>query len=1181
MNKKTNETISVIRLLSQRFLMISIIIFWTNGIGAYAQIDKKVSINVQNVSLESALDRLQKSVQMHFMYEVESIDLTKSVTLEYDNTALHYILDDLCDQTSLRYDVKDNIILIYPLTVRRTVANAEPIKVSGTVVDDRGLEMVGVNVYVPGTTNGVITDINGKYSIEVYPGNLLAFSFIGMLERTVLVKKDTKVLDVSMLQDVVDLGDVVVTGYQTLSKERTTGSFGIITSKSLEAKLQPDLKSLLEGQAAGVVLDKKGNIEIRGISSINAVKTPLLVVDSYPIEGTLEDLNPDNIESITVLKDGVAASIYGSRAANGVIVVVTKRGKEGKPQVSYRGSFSVVLKPQLKKLNLASSSDYIDAEIDLFNQNPAAYTQTSTSNLSRVSYLLRQAYNNIIPEEAAMAEIDQLRDINGLKQIEKHMFRNRLGQQHNLMIAGGGDKYNYNAAINYNNTQGSFLHTTDDRLIIDLNNQWELYKFLTVDFGTNIVYTRAENPTAVIQTRRLGVSTDYKELTNYSINGMLQPYTEIVDGNGKPINIWGISDYKTSVYESIPGMKDWSYNPINDLRKDMENSDVFKARISGKIRVNLLEGLNVEVGGIWQRGSHQYKHLRTADSYAMRIAYNDGTSLGNTTKHHWPEGAMINEERSITENWTVRTQINFNRSFDEDKHLITAILGNEVQRSQYDINVVESRLGYNEIAGSSSPMNMKDFLSGTYHTDMLFGRWGGELPYDVRNGANYYRDNRFVSWYGNGSYEYDNRFILSGSIRLDLTNFFGTDSKYRYKPLWSVGGTYKLSNEKFFDIPWVNRLHVRASYGINGNISLNEGPFLILAPEAYDDVTEGIPYGIASSPNNQLRWEKTKTSNIGLDLSFLDNALNLSVDYYSKNSSDLLSRAKLDPTTGLGGLTKNTGKITNRGIEVSLNATPVKTRDFRWNTNYNFAYNYNKVIENDIAINYTGHLTSYQSSAFIEGYPAYGVWAYRFAGLDDQGATMVYNKAGEKILIGSANVDDLFYAGTLRPNVDMAFTNAFTYKNWDLSFMFIAKLGHKYRKDSFSGSGYSNRHVGERWKKPGDEEFAMYPRLSFWNMDIFYYPFIDKLVADASYMKLRDVTLSYTFRQPLISKTYLTNTKVYFQMRNLFTITSKNSDIDPETAEVNEVGYTGPNISEAYTSLPLRPEFYVGVSFTF
>lgn len=1037
--------------------------------------------------------------------------------------------------------------------------------VTGQVLDEREEPLAGCVISVKGQKVNVITDINGNFSIKASNQDVLEVSFLGYEKQSIPVS-GKKVFRIIMKEDAQALDEVVVTGYQTLSKERVTGAFGLISSKQFENKLQPDLKSLLEGQAAGVVLDKDGNIEIRGVSTFSAETTPLLVVDGFPVEGTLDDLNPDNIENITVLKDGVAASIYGSRAANGVIVITTKQGQQGKTRISYKGSFNVTLKPDLSKLNRASTSDYIDAELDLFNLNPNAPSTMDTDNMSRVTYLMMQVREGNITQAQADAEINQLRQIDGLKQAEKYMFRNKLSHQHNVSISGGSETNLYNAAVNYTKERGNFINTDNDRLILDLNNRWKPFKFLTVETNVNMVYARSNEPTY-----------GYEDLLGYNSSSDLQPYTNIVDAYGNPCDVWGISQYKVNRYQTISGMKDWTYSPLEDTPKDMQRTTDWKTRIGGKLRFDIIPGLNLEVGGNWQRGNNHYRQLRQRDAYAVRITYNDATSESNPANHYFPDGAVINEQRNYSEDWTVRTQLNFNRAFNGEKHRVSFLVGNEVRRSTRDYNTLATRAGFNETAGSFIPVNIKDYEGGVYDSDMLFGR-GWKV--DFTNGEYLYTDNRFVSWYGNGSYEFDNRFIVSGSVRLDLTNFFGTDPKYRYKPFWSVGGTYKLGDEKFFQVPWIDRLNIRASYGINGNIKLDQGPFLILSTGNYNQTTGGVSYGIASPPNNQLRWEKTKTFNVGVDLSVLKNRLNFTVDYYTKNSSDLLANDAIDNTTGFTSIMRNVGRMSNSGIEVSINSTPVMTRDFRWNLVYNFAYNYNKVKDYNVSRKYA---TSYTTAKgiLVEGYPADGLWGFRFAGLSDTGETQIYNAAGEVILPGNATPEDVVYLGTFRPKFDMSLTNSFSYKNWDLSFMLIAKLGHKYRKDCFSGSNYQNRHVAERWRKPGDEEHTIYPVLKSWNMDMFYFPYIDEMVGNASYMKLRDVTLSYSFDPELTRKIGMSNARVYFQMRNLLTVTAKDCDIDPETAEINESGGTGASTEQGFTSLPLRPEFYVGLSFSF
>ncbi len=600
------------------------------------------------------------------------------------------------------------------------------------------------------------------------------------------------------------------------------------------------------------------------------------------------------------------------------------------------------------------------------------------------------------------------------------------------------------------------------------------------------------------------------------------------------------------------------------------------------MRFDIWQGLNLEVGGNWQRGNSQYKQIRGENCFAVRTTFNDATSVSNPANHYFPDGALINESRNFNQSWTVRTQLNFHHDFDNEKHRITALAGNEVRRQTYDNNTMASRAGYNAVAGSFVPVSIQDYNNAKYASDMLmedYYLYQGLID-NLENGRYQYRDNRFVSWYGNGSYEYDNRFILSGSIRLDLTNFFGTDSKYRYKPLWSVGGTYKLSNEKFFDVPWMNRLYLRASYGINGNISLSQGPFLILSTGSFNDTAGGVSYSVSSPPNNQLRWEKTASTNVGVDMSFLDSRINVSLDYYRKQSRDLLADDNIDPTTGFTSLTKNVGGITNKGFELTLDATPVRKQDFAWNVVYNVAFNKSHVDTYNVTRSYA-HNYATAASIRVAGYPANSLWGYRFAGLNDKGETQIYDANDNVILIGNATTDDVVYQGTTRPKTDMSLTNRFRYKDWDLSFMLIAKLGHKYRKDCFSGSNIQNRHVGERWKQAGDEEHTIYPVLKSSNTDMRYFPFIDKLVGNASYMKLRDVTLAYNVPARWTKVIGMSDAKIYLQARNLFTVTASGCDIDPETAEVNTTGMTNAATEQGYVSLPLPTEFYFGLSFSF
>ena len=575
-----------------------------------------------------------------------------------------------------------------------------PIVITGTVISTDDEPLPGATVSVPGTKDVTATDIDGKFSLKVAAENKdkkIQATYIGMLPVEMAISKINGPVTIRLSEDENRLDEVIVTGYTTLSKERATGAFGTLSAKKLETKLATSLADRIEGQMAGVVVNKDGTMSIRGRATLNAETDPLVVVDGYPTEMKLSDLNPDNIANITVLKDAVAASIYGSRSANGVIIVSTKQGQEGKMRVSYRGTLKVLPKPDLDYLHMANASDYIDAELELYNQNPGGTTIAGRGTMSEVSKLIAYQKAGMISDAEFNSGIDALRQNDFLSDMKKYMFRTELTQTHNVGISGGNTTNRYNLAVNYTNTKGSFINTHSNRVIIDLNNEWKPFKFLTVGIGTSITYSRSQAP-----------NTGWQTYTNYS--QYTKPYSRLVDNAGNLTNITPVSYASEQMYAGIAGTKDLYYNPIQDAYDSYNKTVTFGARVNGFIRWNVIDNLNLEVGGNWNRSNQTYRAIYEADSYIMRNAYNSSTSLANPTNHYIPDGDAINETRYSSEDWTLRTQISYSKSFG--LHRVSALAGNEVRRISYDNNQYETRFGYNQTAGSFSPVNIKDLKGG-------------------------------------------------------------------------------------------------------------------------------------------------------------------------------------------------------------------------------------------------------------------------------------------------------------------------------------------------------------------------------------------------------------------------------------------------------------------------------------
>lgn len=1128
---------------------------------AQSALNKRISLNLRTVNVKDFFNEMTKQSGLNFFCKSELANRLPRVSVVEENKPVKDVLEKVFDKLDCDYKVDGNVVII---TDKK---ENQKRMASGYVKDNSGEPLIGVTVKE--AISGIITttDMNGHYQISIPTGSCrLTFTYIGMNDVSYNVGKGTRDIThhVTMYSD-NRLEEVIVTGYQTISKERATGSYGIINTTQLESKLNADLKNLLEGQVAGVVLDKNGNISIRGTGTLIAEVEPLIVVDGYPTEESLSNLNPDNIENITVLKDGVAASIYGSRAANGVIVVTTKHGFKGKTRLNYKGTMKIENAPDLDDLHMISANDYIDAELALYDLQPtnARYNATNKSAYrTGMQYLLTGKKNKLISEEEFDTQVAALRKADGFRDLEKYYFRKALTHTHNIGISGGNEYNQYNLVVNYTNNKGNQVNTHDNRLLVDLKNIWTPYKFLEVGVSANVRYARSHAP-----------NESWRTITDG--NMFFLPYYSLKNEDGSWATYSSLSHAMRDAYNNV-GAPAIAYNPVLEAKENYVRNQTFSTRLSAYVRFKILQGLSAEIGGNWSKGNSVNKTIITQNSYYMQMSYYNSTSLANAVNHHIPKGDLINEYRNADENWTLRTQVNFNREFG--KHRVTALAGNEVRRIMLDNNQYETRMGYNQTAGSFTPVNIKDLKGGSYNSDMIYSTL--PISSSIVYGQMTYRDRRFVSWYGNASYEYDNRYLISGSIREDLTNFFGTDPKYRHKPLWSVGGTWKVHNEPFFHAEWVNRLNIRASYGINGNISLTEGPDLILSTGSYNSSTEGVSYSIASYPNHQLRWEKTKTTNFGVDVDLFNNRVGLSFDYYKKHSTDLLADDAMDPTTGATTMKKNVGEIDNRGYEIALRLTPVLTKDFRWNISYNVAFNHNEVKTYNVARN---SVTSWAYTVPIhaEGHPMYGFFGYRFAGLNERGQTQIYKADGTKALAATATLDDIEYQGTAVPKTDMSLTNHFSYRNWELSFMFIAKLGHKYRKDTFHGSNFTNRHFTERWKEAGDEENTIYPVYQFSNMDMFFFPFCDVNIGNASYAKLRDVTLTYSFNKPLIKKIGMADAKLYLQARNLLRFTASDCDIDPETFENNFSGGLGNMTGAGYCLLPLSPEYYIGLTISF
>lgn len=1148
-----------------QWLVVLLVCFMATG-SMFAQTENvKVTVNVNNVLIRTALNQLQSEANVHFVYDEENIDKEKRVSLNYTQTPLRMVLDDFCKQTALQYKVKKNLILILPSRAEAKAAgSSEPFFMTGTVTDEGGESIIGATIIVGGTSNGTVTDMDGKYSIKVTPGDLVSFTFIGMTDQSVKAQADKKVVNVIMESSVTALEDVVVTGYQTLSKERATGSYAVISEKSTKGKLETDVLSRIEGMVAGMnKMSSNGSMVIRGITTYSGNTAPLYVVDGMPYEGNMSSITPSEVQNITVLKDAAASSIYGARAANGVVVITTKRGQEGKTKVSYNGSVKFAPKPDLDYLNLMSSSELVDLQIEGFNFYHNKFNELDErQSMNPVVGLLHQHEMGNLTDAQLEEALRSYRTCDNRKQIEDEFARMALVHQHNLSVSGGSNKNRYMATFNYMGDYGHQKFQNSDRIGFSLKDDIDFCKWLSADFGVVGSFYRSEGDN--------GAGSYDSMVRNYPSYYMLR------DESGRSMNLLrDKSQYELDRLMGI-GLQDEHYNPIENRSRESFRNNSNYYRLYAGFKIKIIEGLDVDLRYQTENTYDRSRSLYDADSYKVRNMINNAAQYDKETGKltlNVPEGGQLNESRYESYSYTMRAQINFNRSFG--KHTVTALGGGErrlVRRTgttNYYMGYDDNTLGYKAV----NPMALKT-INGTQSLTGTFA-WNYESNNKMSN-----TEDRYVSFYLNSSYTFDEKYSVTGSMRIDQSNLFGTDPKYQYRPLWSVGGSWHIAKESFMqDVDWLNRLNLRATYGVGGNVPKGAGPYLALADVGFNEWCGNFASYINSPANAQLRWEKTKSLNFGLDFAVLGSRLSGSIDYYDKHTSDLLGYKGADPTLGWDKLMQNYGTMFNRGVEISLQSVNIKNKDFTWETNVMFGYNKNELVDFEGTTESVYDYSKLKVAA--PGYPLNSMFSYRYAGLDpDTGNVLVYNKEGEKVS-NVNSVDDLVYSGTRTPKYTASMRNFLSYRDFDLSFMFVYYGGHVMRDVVAGYMGGApgvnlDRKALMHWRKPGDEKIpGMAPsfRKSIDNREAQTWYSADIHVRKADYIKLRDISLSYNLPKKFLRKYAIDSATLTCQISNPWWWAA-NGDIDPEA-------YTETSTSSGMLTLPEPTTYTLGLSLNF
>ncbi|RQO68421.1 SusC/RagA family TonB-linked outer membrane protein [Pedobacter sp. KBW01] len=1134
-----------------------------------------------NAPINSVITEIAKKSNYQFIFDAEYLKKAKPVTAKISTSSLKTVLETIFKDQPFDYEINNNTIV---LKQKAAIANDNTFTIKGKVIDSLGGPIPGTVIRVKGQSTGVISSQDGSFSIQGQGNSTtLVFTFIGYKEREYTASSSIagSLISIVMASEPSLLKEVFVNGYQTISKEREAAAYAIVDNKKLNEQINIDLLSALEGRVAGLLNIKNptGSAPdkplLRGIGTFsNAVGTsPLIVIDGLPTEYTLDEVNPYDIESVTVLKDAAAASIYGSRSANGVIVLTTKQGKGSAVKINVNADLFITGKPDLGKMHYASTSDMIDYETAVYNAERARFATTESmfesysdnKYYSPLYQLYRNQSNGSVTNQQVNNTLNQWRQNDYIRDYTENVWQNEVRQRYNVSFSSATDKNNTFLSLNYDRGKERIINNVNESFNLNFKSTYHFKSWLSATFGFNGTYANdyvTENTydSFTIQPR-------YAQIVDASGNHVISDYVNLDDNFSSGGSINGLTLTKI---KANPEFKSFGFNILDELNQGITNQKYLKLRTFANIQAKIYKGLSFNTQFQYEDSKLNREQYYDASSYQMRYAYNMLTSYNSSTAkytHNLPDGGRYYQYEKGTNNYTFRNQLNYNQGFgkDKQKHFIAAIAGMEIRQTFAPRTIEQLRYGYDPITLTSVNLD-----NNTISTAGITSYFGGTKTLGILGRTQQETKHRFASFYSNMSYTFNQKYNLTGSVRVDQADFFGADPKYRNRPLWSVGAGWNASSESFLSrYEWLNLLKVRATYGINGNVDQTSSPYLV-ARRRNDTLYPTLQYtDIVTLPNPKLRWEKTATTNFGVDIAVFNNRLRGSIDVYNKYSSDLLVTTDLDPTVGATSRTLNNGALKNRGIEVSVGGDWFKTDDWKLSSNIIFAYNKNTVAEVNsgasTAYSYIGSPSNY----FKLNDPYNSLYAYRYGGmtngypyfLDQNGqANVTFDANGNPTSVKDiTSPDAMVRVGQLNPLYNGSFSQRIAYKNFELGALFIFSGGNKLRKDVTSLSSYdiTDEDLTRRWNSSGTSElprlYVDYPLAlqnsagtlsSLWQ-------YSDVQVLDASYIKMRNISLSYSLPQKISQRLRIASAKLTVQANNLWYWSAAGDDIDPEAYSLN------------------------------
>jgi len=1066
--------------------------------------------------------------------------------------------------------------------------NAQTRTVTGVVISSEDNQpIVGASVLVKGTKLGHITDIDGKFVINNVPSSykVLQVSYIGMQTQEVAIKSGT--MKIVLISDSKVLQEVVVTGMQKMDKRLFTGATDKLSADAVKLDGLADISRGLEGRSAGVSVQNVSGtfgtapkIRVRGATSIYGSSKPLWVVDGVIMEDVVEvsadelssgdantlissaiaGLNADDIESFQILKDGSATSIYGARAMAGVIVVTTKRGKAGTSHINYTGEYTMRLKPSYSTFNIMNSQDQMAVYQEMQQKGFLNYAETANASNSGVygkMYQMLSEYDETTGQ-FALANTDEAKAAY-LRAAEYRntdwfgrLFNSSLMHNHSVSFTSGNDKATYYASLSAMYDPGWSKTSSVQRYTANLNSTYKIFDNLQLNMISNASYRKQKAP-GTLSSETDAVNGEVKR--SFDIN----PYSYALNTS----RTLDADTYYTRNYAP--------FNILHELQNNYIDLNVIDMRFQAELKYKPITTLELSVLGAYKYSSTSQEHYILDNSNQAEAYRAMGTStIRNSNSYLYtdpdniyalpisvlPNGGIFERRSNSMNGYDFRATASYNNVFNQD-HIVNLYGGLEVNSN--DRHETWFR-------GWGMQYSMGEI---PFYAYQVFKK-GSEQNTDYYTLGNSH--GRSAAFFGNATYSYKGIYTINGTVRYEGTNKLGKSRSARWLPTWNISGAWNAHEEKWFENlkPTMSHLTLKASY----SLTADRGPanvtnsYVVIASNnpwrPFTSVKESGLY-ISSLENSELTYEKKHELNLGLDAGFLDNRINVSVDWYKRNNYDLIGICN---TEGLGGEVEKYGNIASmksNGLEFTLSTKNITTKDFTWTSDFIYSHTHNKVTK----LKTTKRVIDLVSGTGFaqEGHAVRSIFSIPFKGLNDEGLPTFLDQDGNTSVSGvyfqeSQALSFLKYSGCADPTDIGSLGNIFTYKGFKLNVFMTYSFGNVIRLDPVFRSSYTDltsmpKEFKNRWEVPGDEKYTNVPVIASrrqlknnTNLGVAYnsYNYSDARIAKGDFIRMKEVSISYDFPKTWIKAMSLNNLSLKLQATNLFLLYAdkKLNGQDPE-----------------------------------